>query len=75
MNLTDVLPQRHNGRAWVTCATFQAQQWTAFYRGDLLGRYATKARAAQVLASEHIRRSSPPRSYRLGVRMPKRIGL
>lgn len=73
MTLTAILPQRHNGRAWVTCATFQAQQWAAVYDGKLIGRYATKARAQQVLASECIRRSKPARDYRLGSRMPKRL--
>lgn len=71
--MTTVLPQRHNGRAWVTCASWQAQQWAAVYGGTLIGRYATKARAEQILASEHIRRSSPPRDYKLGARMPKRL--
>jgi hypothetical protein len=72
MKFTGVRPQRHNGRGWIDCDIHAAQQWAAFYNSALVGRYATKARANQMLASEHIRRSTSPRSYRLGARMPKR---
>lgn len=69
-----VVPQRHNGKAWVQCEPHRASMWVVCWMQgskvkSLVARYSTKYMAEQVMSSEHTRSLGPLRRYRLGGRM------